>query len=375
MKISIIGTAWPYRGGLATFNERLTKEFIRLGYEAELYTFTLQYPSFLFPGKSQYTDEPRPKDLKIERCINSINPINWIQVGRKIRKEAPDILVFRYWIPAMAPCFGSIARVVRGNKKTCIVAIADNVIPHETRIADKILSRFFISSMDGFVVMTKQVMEDLHRFDDHKPRILMPHPLYDNYGELCSKEVARKKLSLDPSGKYLLFFGFIRPYKGLDLLLEAMADERIRQSNVCLIIAGEFYTDPSPYKERVKRLGIENKIIWHNDFIPNGEVGVWFNAADLVVQPYKTATQSGVTQVAYHFEKPMIVTRVGGLPEMVPDGKVGYVVSPSPEDLSRAIIDFYSQEDTEAKFLANLRKEKLKYTWDKMANAILSLNK
>lgn len=373
MKIIIVGTAWPYRGGLATFNERLTREFIALGHDASLCTFTLQYPSFFFPGKSQYSDEPRPSGLNIERHINAVNPVNWIRVGMRIRKEAPDILIFRYWIPAMAPCFGTIARIVRGNGKTRVVAIADNVIPHESRFGDRMLSRYFINSMDGFVVMTKQVMNDLLQFDGNKPKILTPHPLYDNYGALCSKEDARKRLALDPSGKYLLFFGFIRPYKGLDLLLEAMADQRVRNSETKLIVAGEFYTDETPYKEMVERLGIADRIIWHNDFIPNAEVGNWFNAADLVVQPYKTATQSGVTQVAYHFEKPMIVTRVGGLPEMVPDGRVGYVISPTPNDLADAIVDFYGQEGKETLLITNLREEKYKYTWDKMAHAILSL--
>ena len=371
MKIIIVGTAYPYRGGLSAFNERLAYEFLQRSDEVEIYTFTLQYPSFLFPGKTQYSDEPAPERLVIHRRINSINPFNWCAVGREIAKKRPDILITKYWLPFMAPCLGTIERRVRRNRHTRIVSILDNVIPHEHRIGDRLFSRYFVRSTDAFVAMSRSVLDDLGLFDTQKPRRFCPHPLYDHYGALVPKAEARQTLHLDPDARYVLFFGFIRSYKGLDLLLDAMADQRLKDLDVRLIIAGEYYGDPKPYLEQIDRLHIADRTVQCTDFIPDSKVNNYFRACDIVAQPYKSATQSGVTQIAFHFEKPMLVTNVGGLAEIVPDGKVGYVVEPDARQIADALVRYY-QEERENDFTEAVRLEKQKYGWDKMVEAIIS---
>ncbi|MBE6321523.1 MAG: glycosyltransferase family 4 protein [Bacteroidales bacterium] len=365
MKILIVGPAWPYRGGIADFDERIAREYIKKGDEVEIFTFTLQYPSFLFPGKTQYSPDPRPEDLDIKRKVNSINPFNWIKVGRELKKKNADLLIIKFWLPLMAPCFGTIARIVKGNGKTKVVSILDNIIPHEHRPGDKILSKYFVSSIDAFIAMSKSVYDDLKSLNDKKPCLLSPHPIYDNFGTAVSREEAVGSLGLNPSAKYMLFFGFIRDYKGLDILLKAIADERIKNSDIKLIVAGEFYNNSEKYFELEKQLGLEGKIIWRTDFIADEQVKNYFCASDIIVQPYKTATQSGVTQIAYHFEKPMLVTNVGGLPEIVPNGKVGYSVEPEAKVIADTINDFYSN-GRYAEFVENIKEEKKKYSWDRM---------
>ena len=369
MKVVLIGTAHPYRGGLAVFNERLIREFQNEGHEAEIMTFTLQYPSLLFPGKTQYSEEPKPAGLKITRCVNSINPFNWIKVGRRLRKMRPDLVIIKFWLPFMAPCFGKIARIARKNGHTKVVSVLDNVIPHEKRVGDRALARYFVNSVDGFVAMSKSVEDDLGQFDMAKPRTLCPHPLFDSFGERISRDEALKFLGLDGNTRYLLFFGLVRAYKGLDLLIDAFADERLRKYPLKLIIAGEFYDDPKPYLEQIEKVGVNDLVILHNQFINDTDVKYYFNIADMVVQPYKSATQSGVTQIAYHFEKPMLVTNVGGLGEIIPDGKVGYVVEPNPIAIADALVDF-CENDRYEKFVEGVRDEKKKYEWSNMTDAI-----
>lgn len=370
MKVIIIGSAWPLRGGgISTFNERMAKAFQDAGHEVKIYNFKLQYPGFLFPGKTQFSDEPAPEELEIKTVINSVNPLNWYRVGRLIRKEHADLAIIRYWIPFMGPCLGTIARQVKKNRKTKIIAITDNVIPHEKRPGDKAFTKYFLKPVDGFLVMSDSVLKDLALFDTKKPRKLSLHPLYDNFGEPVDKATARNRLGLSPGRKYMLFFGLIRDYKGLDILLKAMADERLKQMGVELLVAGEFYDDPEKYRKIAGEYDVADRVKMDNEFIPNSEVFLWFCASDIVVQPYKSATQSGVTQVAYHFDKPMIVTNVGALPQMVPDGKVGYVVDPDPSQIADSIARFY-EEGMEERFIENVKLEKKKYTWEKFVGAV-----
>ena len=369
MKIIILGTAYPYRGGLAAFNERLACELQSQGHEVEIYTFTLQYPNFLFPGKTQYSTEPAPEGLKIVRKVHSYNPFNWFKVGHEIKRKNPDLMITKFWLPFMSPCFGTIARIVRKNKHTRLVSILDNVIPHEHRPGDKMFVRYFIRPTDGFVAMSKSVLADLRLFTQDKPAVFSPHPLYDHYGERLSREQALSLLNLSPDNRYVLFFGFIRGYKGLDLLLDAFADSRLKEDAAKLIVAGEFYGDPEPYLKQIKDLQIEDRVVLCTDFISDSEVNRYFSAADIVAQPYKTATQSGVTQIAFHFEKPMLVTNVGGLPEIVPDGKIGYVVEPDSQQIADALHRFFS-ENKQAEFEANVVEEKKKYAWPKFIDAI-----
>jgi glycosyltransferase involved in cell wall biosynthesis len=370
MKVVIIGPAYPLRGGLATYNERLARAFREAGDTVRIVTFSLQYPNFLFPGQTQFSTEAGPADLAIEVSLNSVNPLSWWKVGRKLRAERPDLVVFRFWLPFMGPALGTVARLVRGNGHTRVVAITDNVIPHEPRPGDGPLTRYFLSACDGFVTMSREVMADLRKLGfSNKPALYRPHPLYDNFGPIKPKSEALAALKLPATTKYLLFFGFIRAYKGLDIMLEAMADKRLAELPVKLIIAGEFYEDAAPYEELIERYKLEGRIVRATDFIPNEKVVDYFCAADLIVQPYKDATQSGVSQIAYHFERPMLVTNVGGLAELIPDGVVGYVVPPTPVAISDAVVDFYGQQ-RETAFAAGVREQKNQFSWPVMVAAL-----
>ena len=375
--MAIIGTTWPFRGGgIASFNERLAREFQHQGYQVTIYTFSLQYPGFLFPGKTQYSDQDAPLDLNIHVCINSMNPLNWLKVGNHIKKTQPDLVVVRYWIPLMGPCLGTILRIIKRNKHSKLICIADNIIPHEKRIGDKPFTQYFVKPMDGFVTMSAKVLADLKLFTQTKA-IQTVHPIYDNFGHPMPKAIARKYLGLSANKPIILFFGFIRKYKGLDLLLEAMA--LLKQKHLLdptitlpqLLIAGEFYDNPEGYLEQIKALDISDLLLLKTEFIPDATVCYYLSAADFVIQPYRNATQSGVTPLAYHFEKPMLVTNVGGLADRVPDGKVGVVVEPSAPAIAAGIEKLYALG--EDYFLPQLRKEKLNYSWQHLVHTIETL--
>ena len=371
-KIIILSPAHPLRGGIAALSERLAQELQNNGAEVTIYSFSLQYPGFLFPGKTQFTDDPPPKDLKIKTIVNSINPLNWWKVGRMIQQEKPDLLIIRYWLPFMAMSLGTIARVVKRNKYTKVIAIADNILPHEKRPGDWQLTAYFVKEVDGFIVMSKSVMEDLRLFTKAKPAIFTPHPIYDNYGEIIDKKESLRHLQLPENERYILFFGFIRKYKGLDFLLEAIADKRVKNLDIKLIVAGEYYDSPELYEDLITQYNLSERVILRTDFIPNDEVKYYFGAADLVAQPYRSATQSGISQMAYHFEKPMIVTNVGGLPEIVEHGKAGYVVEVNAQAIADAIVDFY-KNDRAVEMQAGVREEKKRFDWSVMVNGIEQL--
>ena len=371
--IVIIGPAHPLRGGLASYDERLAKEFIDQGYDTTIYTFSYQYPSFLFPGTTQFSSEPPPADIPIQIKINSINPLNWLAVGNELKNLKPDIIVVRYWLPFMGPCLGTILRRVQKNKHTKIVCIADNIFPHEKRPGDKIFTKYFLKPIDGFITMSEKVLNDLKKFAKEKPSQFVAHPLYDNFGEKISKEEARNHLKITGDVHILLFFGFIRKYKGLDLLLNAMKiiNNEYGAKNLRLLIAGEFYEDEKNYTALLNDPAIKNNLVLHTQFIADSEVKYYLCAADCVVQPYRNATQSGVTPLAYHFEIPMIVTNVGGLPSLVPDRKVGLVAEPNPESIAEKIVEYFSTG--EDYFLPYLKEEKKKYSWKILTEAILDI--
>ena len=370
--IKIIGPAYPYRGGIATTNERLAQEFISMGFDVEIETFTVQYPSFLFPGKSQYNLKTAPEDLSIKRTINSINPLNWLNVGRRIGHEKPDLVIIRYWLPFLAPCLGTIAGMIKKNKHTIIICLADNIAPHEQRSGDRLLTNYFIQRIDGLIAMSQSVLKESKSFRKNLPDGYCPHPIFDNYGDKLTFELATQKLRLDPNFRYLLFFGFIRDYKGLDLLINAFADERLRQFPVKLLVAGEYYSSPEPYLKLISNLKLEDWIELRTDFISDDEVNLYFSAADMVVQPYKSATQSGVTQIGYHFNKPMLVTNVGGLSEIIHNGKIGYVVEPHSTDIADALVDFY-ENNRITEFESNMAEEKKKFSWSNMVQTFISV--
>jgi len=374
--VVIIGPAHPLRGGLATFDQRLAREFLDEGYDCVIYSFSLQYPSFLFPGTTQYSTDPPPEGLTIFSRINSINPFNWWSVGEELRRRRPDIVVVRYWLPLMGPALGTILRRVKKNRYTRIVAITDNVIPHEKRPGDKPFTRYFLRACDGFVTMSEKVMRDLRTFQPDRPARQVNHPLYDNFGAPIPITDARKLLrekgvDIGDKDRVLLFFGFIRQYKGLDIALRAMADPRVRNLGIRLLVAGEFYEDAAPYHQLIAELGLGDRLLLRTDFIPDSEVREYVCAADAVIQPYRNATQSGVTPLAYHFEKPMIVSNVGGLPALVPHEKVGLVAEPEPTSMAEAILRFFTLGTSY--FHPGLQSEKQGYSWSRLVENLLLL--
>lgn len=367
----IIGPGWPLRGGLSAFDEQLARTFTAKEITSRIETFSLQYPSILFPGTSQYTTEPSPTDVKIHAGINSINPLNWIKVGLKIKEERPDLIIVRYWIPFLAPCLGTICRIARSNKHTKIIAIVDNMIPHEKRIGDKQLSNYFANSVDGFLTMSDKVTNDVKTFSQ-KPITLSPHPIFAHFGNPIPKIEARHQLGLNTDDKIILFFGFIRNYKGLDILLNAMATSAMKASNIKLMIVGEFYEDAQPYYDLINNLGISEKVILHTQFIPDNEVKQYVCSADFIIQPYRNATQSGVTPLAYHFEIPMLVTNVGALADTVPNGKVGVVVEPNAEAIAEGIQTLF--KNGVSSYSTHIKEEKKKYSWEQMADNFIQLH-
>ncbi len=371
-KVIIIGPAHPLRGGLASFDERLARAFTQRGDEVAIYTFSLQYPGFLFPGTTQFSDEPAPTDIQIHVAINSVNPLNWFRVGNEIKKLKPDIVVVRYWLPFMGPALGTILRRIARNKHTRIIAITDNVIPHEKRPGDKAFTAYFLKPVHACITMSEKVLQDLRLFTQ-KPARLVVHPLYDNFGEIIPKQIARDHLHLPAQARIILFFGFIRKYKGLDLLLQAMKilQQQPATRDIKLLIAGEFYDDEKFYQQLIDELGIRSQLILKTQFIADSEVKYYLCAGDFVIQPYRHATQSGVTPLAYHFEKPMLVTRVGGLPALVPDNKCGLIAAPDPVSIAQKIEALFSLGENF--FLPHLREEKKKYSWGNLVQAIHDL--
>ena len=375
MHIVLLGTAYPFRGGLATFNERLARQLQAEGHEVEVITFTLQYPSFLFPGKTQYSSEQAPADLHITQQVHSCNPFNWWKVGNKIRRMQPDLLISCYWMAFFAPCYGIIQRIAKRNGKTRCIGLVHNMIPHEPNLLDKLLAPFYVRHTDGFVALSESVVKDIDSLDKQtKPKASYPHPIYDHYGAQMKKNEACQALDLDPEKQYMLFFGLVRAYKGLDLLLDAFGKVKDQLPDLRLIVAGEFYEDEEKYRAQLYFNKLNDRVIIHNDFIADADLCKYFGAADLIVQPYKSATQSGVTQVAFHFEKPMLVTNVGGLGEIVHDHKMGYAVEPNAEAIAEAITDYYTN-NRQADYTQYLIQQKENYSWSGLTNAFMNITK
>jgi len=370
-KCVIIGPAFPLRGGIAQLNESLARQLTAMGVQTSIYSFSLQYPEFLFPGKTQKEVGTRTiEGMSVYSTINSIAPWTWRTTAKRIVDEKPDIIIVRFWIPFMAPCLAYIARYAWGRLDVPVVGLLDNVVPHEHRLGDRMLTQMFLNSCKYFVVMSSSVKADLASFNRTRPRKLLYHPVYDHFGEKLSMEEARKHLCLSMDDKVILFFGLVRNYKGLDILLEAVAKMPQRE-HVKVLVAGEFYEDKAHCLSIIKTHGLENNVIIRDEFIPEDEVKYYFCASNIVAQPYRTATQSGVTQIAYHFETPMLVTDVGGLAEIVPNKVVGYVCKPEPQVISEQLSLFLSGNDEE-KFRSHLPQEKLRFEWKNFANEMVT---
>lgn len=379
MNIVILSPAWPFRGGIAKFTHRLARQYQAQGDKVHIENFTLLYPPILFPGKSQYDDTPEPTDLSIHRSINSINPFSWIATGMRLRRKNYDLCIAIYFIPALAPAIGTVARIIKGNRHTHVVGMLHNLYPHETRPFDKPLIKYMIGSCQSFVTLSSAVNSQLEQLTS-KPHAIAPHPLYDSFGEQVSPKEAINHLAnahpewqLSSSIRYLLFFGFIRPYKGLDLLLQSIATlkPQLKQDNVKFLVAGEFYGDPSQYLDLAKQLDINEHIIWANQFIADHDVRYFFSLADALILPYRSATQSGVTQIAYHFSVPMVLTRVGALPEVVPDGECGIVCEPNPQSIASAITQYLHSNRQD--YVDAIQQRKQLYSWQKFATTLASV--
>lgn len=369
-KVVIVGPAHPYRGGIAHFNESLARSLTEENISAIIASFTLQYPSVLFPGKTQFTDNAPPDDIVIHRWISSINPLNWLNTAKKIYNLKPDLVIIRYWHPFMAPALGTIASKLSGNKIK-VIGLVDNAIPHEPRFYDKSFLRYFARNCSAFFTLSESVATDLRSLGLNKPVETSPHPIYDIFGDHVSKSTARRKLQLSQDEPIVLFFGFIRAYKGLDLLLQALSDDMLRQLNIKLMVAGEFYDDKKKYLDLIEELNIADSVVIRDDYIPEDRVKYYFGAANLVAQTYKTATQSGVTQIAYNFDKPMLVTDVGGLSEIVEDGVSGYVVEPEPKAIARALHRYFT-ESREESFVQAVKTRKEMFSWSFFTKKLLS---
>lgn len=364
-KIVLLSPAHPLRGGIAASSERLAQALQAAGHDVVIYSFSLQYPAFLFPGKTQFTDDPAPENLRIKTRLNSVNPLNWLMVGRQIARENPDQIIVRFWLPFMGPCLGTVLRVARFFvRQSCrVTALVDNIIPHEKRFGDRPFAQWFLNACDDFVVMSKSVGEEIKTFLAAAEVRFSPHPIYDTYGEAMEKTEARQQLKAPETAPLLLFFGFIRKYKGLDLLLESLA----LTPSVHALVAGECYDDWDFYQKIIDDHGLSERVHLFRDFIPADQVRVFFSAADLVVQPYRTATQSGISQIAYHFEKPMLVTNVGGLPEIVTQGVSGYVVAPNAEAIASAVQDFF-EHHRESSMQEGVKAEKKRFSWETLVD-------
>jgi D-inositol-3-phosphate glycosyltransferase len=371
LKIVSIGPAYPLRGGISKFNESLSIALLEEGVNVLNISFTYLYPGFMFPGKSQYSISSSPSKLKIHSWISPLNPFTWVKSAEKAKQFDPDCIVFHYWMPFFAPVFATIAWLIKRKKRSIrIFVIAHNLIPHEHQPGSRFLSRFLLKNVDGVLTLSSSVLNDLKILNPGKKGIFLPHPIYD-FGAHIERNVAIEHLGLNANEKHLLFFGLVRDYKGLDLLIESLP--LINTSHYKLLVVGEFYDKKERYLQLIDQLGMNSRVIIRDQYIPDDEVKYYFSLADLVVQPYKSATQSGITQIAYHFECPMVVTDVGGLPEIVHHNKTGYVVAPKPEKIAQAIDDFFQRNPID--FITNIKTEKEKYSWKNFVSNFINFTK
>jgi glycosyltransferase involved in cell wall biosynthesis len=370
MKITVLSTAYPLRGGISHFNGLLYKELIKKN-EVNVVTFSRQYPALLFPGKSQLEEENEIEKIPSEQIVDSINPLNWLKIGHRIRKEEPELLIFKYWMPFFAPCFGTISRIVKRNRKTKILVICDNVISHEPKPAEISITKYFFNNADCFILLSEKVKADLLKIKPKAIYKVLPHPIYSNFGNPVPKAEAKKRLNI-MDDKLILFFGFIRDYKGLDVLLNAMPELK-EKINVKLAVAGEFYGGKEKYLGLIDKLNLKDDVYLFTDFIPTSEVKYYFSASDIVILPYKDATQSGIVQIAMNFKKPVVASDAGGISEVVLDGKTGFLVEKeNPSRLAAAVIKFYD-EKKEEEFVHNIEIEAKKYSWEKFAAGLIEL--
>lgn len=371
MKIALLSCFYPYRGGIAQFNANLKNELSR-EHDVRAFNFSRQYPDFLFPGKTQYvTEEDEAVSVESETLLDTANPFNWGRSARRIRQWDPDVLIVRYWMSYFAPSLGFVCRHMSPRCK--VVAILDNVIPHEPHFFDRPFTRYFLSGVDKCVTLCEEVGEDLARIKPDAVRTVLPHPIYTHFGEKIPRSEAEAALSLKSGMKNILFFGLIREYKGLDILLEAF--DRLDKSYQ-LIIAGEPYGSFEKYQRMIDSSPCGPRIHVFPNYISDSEVKLYFSAADVTVLPYRSATQSGISSVSNHFEVPMIVTDVGGLRETIGDRGTGIVCNDStPECIAGAITGFFGDPTLRESCLEHIRTENERLSWSRFAKDLTNFVK
>ena len=374
MNIIIVGTAYPLRGGIAHYNALLA-EHLSQRHAVSTVTFKRQYPTILFPGKTQDEIGGRSHARPAPQLLDSVNPFNWIAVARTIRRQSPDLVIFKYWLPFFGPCFGTVAKLVKRKSSTKVLFICDNVIPHERRFGDVAFTKYAFRQVDYFIVQSDTVERDLQKRFPGATYRKVPHPVYENFGDPIPKQRARQALGI-ATKNVLLYFGYVRRYKGLLVLIDAMralVDRSGDNADILLLIVGEFYDDESKYRSRVKELHLERHIRFVSEYVQNEKVATYFSAADVVVLPYLSATQSGIAQIAFHFDKPVIATNVGGLAEVVDNGRTGFIVPAQDSRALAAAIDIFFAEQKGEEFSRRVKEEKKKYSWDHLVQAIEEL--
>lgn len=368
MKIAILSPFYPFRGGLAQLNARLYSELGKNN-DVKAYTFTTLYPDFLFPGKTQFvTPGDTATVIDSKRVLSTVNPLSYIKTAREINKFLPDILIIPYWMSFFAPAYGSVCRLL--NKKIKIVSLVHNAISHERVFGERLLAKYFFKCCDAFIVMSDPVRKDLLSLCGDANVLQLPHPIYDHYKEKTGKHEACEQLGIDASKKNLLFFGFIRDYKGLDLLIEATnyLDESYQ-----LIIAGESYGSFDKYTKLINQSSLKGNILVFEQYINDEMVTTLFSASDVLVLPYRSATQSGVVALAYQLETPMIATDVGALGEAVKQAQTGIVVeNVSPKDIADGIISYF-KNDRKDFYFRNIKSEKQRLSWNTFASNLENL--
>ena len=374
MKIIIIGTAYPMRGGIAHYVALLYKILVKRGHVVKIISFKRQYPSLFFPGKTQQDTSQEIESLPSDPMLDSIGPLSWIRTFWTIKKYGADLVIFKYWMPFFAPCYAAISFLTRLFTKTKIMYLCDNIIPHERRIEDRLLTRIGLWNVHYFIVQSETVKNDLLYFRSNANYKEVPHPVYEIFSNKYTFEQARAHFNLSSKDKVILFFGYIRKYKGLHILIDAMQSV-LQQMPVKLLVAGEFYDSEEKYREQIKQLYLENSVFVFDSYIPNEEVGLYYSAADVVVLPYLSATQSGIIQIAYNYNKPVITTNVGGLPEVVAEGKTGFIVpAKDAEALAQAIVKFFKIKNKKS-YAEHIKEFKKQFSWDRMATEIENLYK
>jgi glycosyltransferase involved in cell wall biosynthesis len=371
MNIVVIGPYFPYRGGISDTNQELCETLYKLGHNVKVISFKLLYPSFLFPGRTQYYQEKSKQKIKSKRLINSINPFNWLNTSKIINDLNPELVISTYWTPFLAPCLSFINNTI--NKNILKIGIVHNAYPHENNVLQKKLFKFYLNSINKSVTLSKNVNNQISEISKTKNEIVLFHPVPKKFGKPIEKQIAKENIGLKKKYNYLLFFGLIRKYKGLDILIESMSEIIKKRNDVKLLIVGENYESINKYKKLIKQNNLENSISFINYFISEMEIKYWFCASELVIQPYKKASQSGVTPLSFQFETPTVCTNISGLSEYIIDNKNGFLSNPNSIDLAKKILMALNSDLTLIK--KGIRNKKEKLTWNNFVSNLLNQKK